>query len=225
MNRIPAITALMLTFALVFVLIGNFLGEPLISLAESDKIIYLTFDDGPSDRVTPKILDTLKEENVPATFFIVGEQAINRKRLVKREYDEGHTVAVHSFSHRYGEIYSSAKALMDDITKCNDLICSITGEYSHIYRFPGGSFNLGRELIQAVTESGLYYVDWNASFRDSEIPRPTPRSLYKAALSTVSNPRRVVMLAHDSTDKSATAEALAEVIRHFKDKGYSFARF
>lgn len=226
MNKhLPAICAFMLTIALFVVLFGNFFGSPLLSLAEEEKYIYLTFDDGPSDRVTPKILDVLKEECVPATFFIVGERAEKRKDIIRREYAEGHTVAIHSYSHKYSEIYSSREALLNDIEKCNDLICAITGEYSHIYRFPGGSYSLNSELVDCVANSGYYYVDWNASFRDSELKYPTAYKLYHAAISTVSNPRRVVMLAHDTTDKSTTAGALKDVIRHFKSLGYIFKKF
>ena len=226
MNRhLPAICAFMLSLALFVVLFGNFFGSPLLTFAEGEKIIYLTFDDGPSDRVTPKILDILKEENVPATFFIVGTQAEKRKNIVKREYDEGHTVAVHSFSHKYKEIYSSPEALLNDIEKCNELICAITGEYSHFYRFPGGSFSLRPELITAVANSGYYYVYCNASFRDSEFKYPTAYKLYKAALNTVSNPQKIIMLAHDTTDKSTTVRALRDVITHFKAQGYKFKKF
>ena len=104
------------------------------------KLIYLTFDDGPSDRVTPKILDVLKEESVKATFFIVGKHAETRKYLIKREFEEGHTVAVHSYSHKYDEIYADKSSLLKDIDKCNALIKEITGKPTNLYRLPGGSF-------------------------------------------------------------------------------------
>jgi len=146
-------------------------GAVLCSAAVSDeeKSIYLTFDDGPSDRVTPKILDVLKEEGVKATFFIVGKSAETRRYIVKREYEEGHCVAVHSYSHEYGDIYSSPKELMSDIDKCNKLIYEVTGEYSTVYRFPGGSFTVGENFIAEVISKGMRYVDWNASTRDAEI--------------------------------------------------------
>ena len=226
MNRhIPALTAFMLTVALFVTLFGNFLGAPLLSFAEEVKVIYLTFDDGPSDRVTPKILDVLKEENVPATFFIVGNCAKTRRDILKRAYDEGHTLAVHSYSHNYGTIYASAEALIDDIEKCNEIICSITGEYSSLYRFPGGSYTVSSELIKAVVSNGYRFINWNASFCDSEIKNATSEDLYDAAVATVANPHRIVMLAHDATDKLETVAALKQVIRHFKRLGYSFMKF
>lgn len=227
MNKhITALTAIILTFALFAAILSNFYSSPHTSFAEENqKVIYLTFDDGPSDKVTPKILDVLKRENVPATFFIVGKHAKNRKNILKRAHSEGHTLAVHSFTHNYKEIYKSPEALLDDIEKCNELICSITGEYSHTYRFPGGSYNIAPEKIRAVTAHGYDIVDWNASFRDSELQEPTAGNLYTAAISTVLNPNKIIMLAHDTTDKTETVEALKEVIRHFKELGYKFRKF
>lgn len=191
----------------------------------SEKCIYLTFDDGPSDRVTPKILDVLKEENVKATFFIVGKHAQTRKYLIKREYDEGHCVAVHSYSHAYKQIYSSPQTLIADINACNDLIEEVTGERSSIYRFPGGSFTVGADMIAEVRRNGLTYVDWNASTRDAEIHNPTCTDLIKAAKDTPANREHIVLLAHDTTDKTVTAQALTSIIRYYKNKGYEFKRF
>ena len=227
MNKhITALAAMMLTFALFAALLSNFYSSPQTSFAEeSQNVIYLTFDDGPCDKVTPKILDVLKKEKVPATFFIVGRQAERRKNILKRAHDEGHTLAVHSYSHDYKEIYSSSNALLEDIEKCNNVICSVTGEYSHIYRFPGGSFTVAPEKIKAVTANGYTFVDWNASFRDSELKDCTADKLYTAAISTVANPQKIVMLAHDTTDKTETVEALKDVIRHFKELGYKFKKF
>ena len=189
------------------------------------KCVYLTFDDGPSDRVTPKILDVLKEENVKATFFIVGKMAERRKYLIQREFAEGHTVAVHSYSHVYNDIYSSEEKLLDDIDRCNQLIKDITGAYSGVYRFPGGSFWVKKELIDAVTLHGMRYIDWNASMRDAEIINPAPDDLLKAAINTPANRDHIVMLAHDTTDKLTTAQALKSVIKYYKNKGYVFEKF
>lgn len=231
MNKnMTAFCAAMLVCAILFAFCGAMWASgPEFSLAETGgckiKTVYLTFDDGPSDRVTPKILDILKEENVKATFFIVGSQAETRKYILKREAEEGHKIGVHSYSHRYKEIYSSCESLLADIDKCNEVIKSATGKYSDVYRFPGGSFKLSGKFISAVTERGLRYVDWNASTRDAEIPDAEPEQLLNAAIATASDADNVVLLAHDSTTKSATAEALKDVIRRFKSKGYEFRKF
>lgn len=231
MNRnFTAFCAAMFASALIIAFCGGFwLKNSTFALAETSsheaKSVYLTFDDGPSDKVTPKILDVLKEENVKATFFIIGRQAQTRKNILKRAVDEGHTLGVHSYSHEYNKIYSSPQSLLKDIDECNEVIKSVTGNYSDIYRFPGGSYGLSNELISTVTSHGMRYVDWNASMRDAEICDATPQQLYSAAISTVANPERIVLLAHDSTTKSTTVEALQKIIRHFKDKGYTFKAF
>jgi peptidoglycan/xylan/chitin deacetylase (PgdA/CDA1 family) len=192
---------------------------------EATKSVYLTFDDGPSDKVTPKILDILDQENVKATFFIIGKSAERRKYLIEREYNSGHTVAVHSYTHEYGKIYADKENLLKDIDACNNLIKEVTGIYSNVYRFPGGSFGLSSELISAVCEKGMRYVDWNASTRDAEIWNATPDQIVNAAISTSSDFNNVVLLAHDSTTKLTTAQALKRIIRYYKDNGYIFEKF
>lgn len=230
MNRnLTAFCAAMLAFALMFVMFVGFGNGTKFTLADDNesnvKSVYLTFDDGPSDRVTPRVLDILKEENVKATFFIIGTQAETRKYLIEREFNEGHTVAVHSYTHKYREIYSSPQKLIEDIDRCNELIKSVTGSYTNVYRFPGGSFNLSDTLISAVTAHGMRYVDWNASTRDAELYCAEPEQLLKAAITTAASADNVVLLAHDSTTKSSTAEALKGIIKHFKEQGYVFETF
>ena len=227
MNKnFTALCAAMLAFAvMLFVCAGYITESKKFALADVEKSVYLTFDDGPSDRVTPKVLDVLSEEDVKATFFIIGISAETRKPILKREFDEGHTVAVHSYTHKYGEIYSSAESLLKDIDKCNNVIKSVTGEFSNVYRFPGGSYGLRQEFISAVKGHGMKYVDWNASCCDAEFFNPTPNQLLNAAISTSANCKKVVLLLHDSTTKTATAEALKCIIHHFKDNGYVFKTF
>lgn len=230
MNRnFTAFCAAMLAFAIMLVICGGlWTNNSKFSFAETEsavKTVYLTFDDGPSDRVTPKILDVLKEEKVKATFFIIGKQAETRKYLLEREFKEGHTIAVHSFTHDYGKIYSSPETLIKDIDACNEVIKSVTGKYSSLYRFPGGSYGLSDRLISAVTAHGMRYVDWNASTRDAEIYCATPAQLFKAATASAANTENIVLLAHDSTSKTATAAALKDIIKHFKNDGYVFEAF
>ncbi len=222
-----ALCAVLLMFAVVIAVIAGIAPQKttLTFADSSEKIVYLTFDDGPSDRVTPKILDVLKEENVKATFFVVGKNAVLRKGILKRAVREGHTLGVHSYSHIYNEIYASRESLLEDIAKCNKVIKEITGAPSSVYRFPGGSFFLSEELKQAVLNTGMKYVDWNASLNDAELQDATSDSLFDAAVATSAGKNKVILLAHDTTDKTATAEALKNVIIYFKQKGYKFAKF
>lgn len=230
MNKnFTALCAAFLAFAVMMLAIyGGFWSDNKISLAETEnavKTVYLTFDDGPSDRVTPKILDVLAEENVKATFFIIGKQAEIRRPLIEREINEGHTVAVHSYTHNYKEIYSSVKNLITDIDMCNDVIENITGKRSSVYRFPGGSYGLSGGLVSAVTAHGMRYIDWNASTRDAELLGADAEQLYKCAVATSAGSENVVLLAHDSTTKTATAQALKSIIGYYKQNGYVFKSF
>ncbi|MDE7083582.1 MAG: polysaccharide deacetylase [Clostridia bacterium] len=215
---------LMCAFLIVFY-VSPKIAKSTVAFAEtnSEKVIYLTFDDGPSDRVTPKILDVLKEEGVKATFFIVGKNAETRKYLIKREIDEGHSVGVHSYSHVYREIYSSPENLINDIDRCNKIIKEVAGKPTTLYRFPGGSYGLSTSLVNAVTNHGMKYYDWNASTRDAEIYKATPEQLFQSAVNTPKYDEDIILLAHDTTNKTATADALKSIIEHFKSLDYVFA--
>lgn len=226
MNRnYHAYCAILLAFALILVMCSQFFDNSAFAETKNEKIVYLTFDDGPSDRVTPKILDVLKEENVKATFFIIGTSAERRKYILERQIAEGHTVAVHSYTHEYSKIYSSPENLIKDIDKCNELIKSVSGSYSDVYRFPGGSYGLSEKLISAVKDHGMKYIDWNASTRDAEFYTAPPEILYKSAIDTSKGHDNVVLLAHDSTTKTTTAQALKNIIKYFKSQNYTFAAF
>ena len=177
MNRkyfAAAAAILAVAFAVLWVAYGlNYGARQTFSLAEAharipEKTVYLTFDDGPSDRITPKILDVLDSENVKATFFIVGRQAERRGYLIRREAESGHTVAVHSYTHEYKDIYSSPRALLADIDRCNDVIEKYTGRRAAVYRFPGGSYGLSAKLVAAVGAARMKKILWQAS------PSPPP---------------------------------------------------
>ena len=228
MNRkyfAAAAAILAVAFAVLWIAYGRNNSTEAFSLAsasaQTPKTVYLTFDDGPSDRVTHKILDVLDEENVKATFFIIGQQAERRDYLIKREAESGHTVAVHSYTHNYSEIYSSPHSLIADIDRCNDVIESITGKRSDLYRFPGGSYGLREELIAAAAGHGMRYVDWNASTRDAECPGDAGQ-LFDSAVATSAGLDSIVLLSHDSTYKTSTPEATRRLIKYYRENGYTF---
>ncbi|MBQ9081700.1 MAG: polysaccharide deacetylase [Clostridia bacterium] len=196
--------------------------KPVFAMGQENKCIYLTFDDGPSDSTTPLILDTLKEENVKASFFIIGRQAKRRPELLKRIYNEGHTVGIHSYSHDYAQIYTSPVALLEDIEKCSAVLENVLGLKTNLYRFPGGSFSLRRELVDNVQAAGYRYVDWNASCRDAEILNASADELFQAAITTPADRKKIIMLLHDSAHRKNTVEALKMIIRYYKNAGYEF---
>ena len=183
--------------------------------------IYLTFDDGPTDSTTPKVLDVLKKEHVRATFFVVGRQIKGREKILKRTAEEGHSIGIHTYSHRYDEIYADKAALLKDIEKCRGAIKKVLPDYNkNLYRFPGGSF-LCPSLREAVTRAGYRYYDWNASAGDAE-GRYTAKQLFENAIRTSEGKTTVILLMHDGVGYKNTVRALPEIIRRFKNEGYVF---
>lgn len=187
------------------------------------KAIYLTFDDGPSAVITPKVLDILKKHGVKATFFVVGNECERNPALLKRIAAEGHTVGAHCYAHDYKFIYSSVINFRSDLNRCLSVIKSIVPGYRVEYmRFPGGSFNLSKKYISAVSGMNLKFVDWNCINGDTDKSADTLDAL-NIAQETSALKNTAVMLMHDN--KSVTANSLDSIIRHFKAKGYEFNQF
>ncbi len=222
---IPIAVLLMVLLILLAHFSGRALAVPAsFTYAEEKKTVYLTFDDGPSDTVTVPVLDTLKEENVKATFFVVGERARSRKEILKRMVREGHTVGVHSMTHRYKDIYASDEAFIKDVSSCAGMIEKITGVKPHVYRFPGGSFS-HKPLRKVVKDMGYRVVDWNAVCGDEEIGNADARTLTKRSVESSGGRKTVVLLLHDTAPHLSTAEALPMIIGAFRERGYSFSAF
>ena len=189
--------------------------------------IYLTFDDGPSWGTTNVILDILKEEGVKATFFVTcnGPDA-----LIKRMYDEGHTVALHTATHNYQLIYSSVDAYFSDLNTVSSRVERITGIRSLIIRFPGGSSNtvskryrLGimSELTNLVVSRGYHYFDWNVDSNDAG-GAGSSQAVYNNVVNNLSKNRANMVLMHDT--KTTTRDALRNIIRYGYSQGYSFSK-
>lgn len=196
-----------------------------------EKVVYLTFDDGPSKTVTPLILDLLKEENIKATFFVLGSRVELNPSIVKREYEEGHFIANHGYSHMYAKIYSSTNAVLDEYNKTKQAIINAVGiEYDgHLFRFPGGStggkyHSLKKEAKNLLNENQIGYVDWNALSNDAAGAK-TKEALLENVKQTVGEKNTVVILMHDAGDKILTYEVLPEIIQYLKEKGYTFKNF
>ena len=190
-------------------------------------IVYLTFDDGPSGTgSTEKILNVLKEEGVKATFFVTGKGPDN---LIKREYDEGHTVALHTNTHDYYTLYKSVDAYYEDLNAVRNRVYNITGEYTNIIRFPGGSNNtvsitasgykIMDDLTKSVIDKGYIYFDWNISSGDAG-GCTTSSCVYNNVVNSLSKSRTNVILMHDI--KMFTANAIKDIIDYCKENGYVF---
>lgn len=191
--------------------------------------IYLTFDDGPSLDITPKILDILKEENIKATFFILNYDK-NREFLVKRIVEEGHSIGIHGYSHNYKDIYTSVDNYMENITKLEQKILNSTGVVTKLTRFPGGSSNtvskyycpgIMSKLTKKVLNEGYYYFDWNVSSGDSGEAKSS-NEVYTNVTSCLSKKMPNVVLMHDFSGNTKTLNALKDIIKYGKDNGYTF---
>ena len=191
--------------------------------------IYLTFDDGPSSTITSKLLDILKEKNVKATFFVINHSS-NLDYLIKREYDEGHTVALHSYSHNYANVYSSVDSYFNDLNQISDKVEKITGMKSNIIRFPGGGSNtVSRNysigimsiLTKEVLNRGYHYFDWNVSSNDAGGAK-TSEEVYNNVVKNLSKNRANVVLMHDFENNYKTLNAISDIIDYGKANGYQF---
>ncbi len=194
------------------------------------KICYLTFDDGPTNNVTPRILDVLKQYNVKATFFVLGSMVDKNPDVLKRAYDEGHLIANHSYSHRYADLYATADSFMEEIKHTHQRITEVTGEEPFkLIRFPGGSHAEStygaqkQQYIGVLKENGFYYADWNCLNGDAEaILRSAPELLAK--IQQTAYGKNLVVLMHDAKTKTTTPDALGGIIEYLSSKGYEFKR-
>ena len=194
------------------------------------KICYITFDDGPTNDITPQVLDVLKKYNVKATFFCLGKMLDANPEIAKREYDEGHLVANHTYYHNYGDLYASADSFMKEVNMTQDKIKEITGEEPFkLMRFPGGSHNAGsyaavkQEYKKVLKEKGFYYADWNCLNGDAEATSRSTDELINSVKKTALEDNLIVLM-HDASTKTTTPQALGSIIEYLKSKGYEFRR-
>lgn len=204
--------------------------EQISNIYHSDtKRVFLTFDDGPSKTVTPLILDLLKQENIKATFFLLGSRAELNPDIVKREYDEGHYIANHGYSHNYTNIYQTPQSVVDEFNATEVAIKNALGnqEYnSYLFRFPGGMpggkhAQLKAEAAQILEQNGVAHLDWNALTSDAAGAK-TSEEMLQNAISTIGEKNSVVILMHDAGDKILTYEMLPNLISYLREKGYEF---
>lgn len=185
--------------------------------------VYLTFDDGPSSN-TQVILDTLAQYNVKATFFVVGKEDDESKALYKDIVDAGHTLGMHSYSHKYSVIYDSLDNFEADFTQIQNYLYDVTGEDCLYYRFPGGSSNQVSntdmsEFIRYLNDQGVTYFDWNVSSGDATSQAYTVDELVENVMNDVVKYKTSVVLLHDSDTKTTTVEALGPMIEALQAQG------
>lgn len=201
---------------------------------DGEKLVFLTFDDGTSTTVTPKILEILDEYEVKATFFLTGNNIARggekAKQLVLEEFQQGHAIANHSYSHDYKILYPNRslhlKNFIGDFQKTEQMLKEIIGEgfTTRVIRCPGGfmSWNNMSKLNDYMKEHNMVSVDWNCLSKDAEGPKKNSAQLVANVKETAAGKDIVVLLMHDTYGKEETANALPEVIRYFKENGYQF---
>ena len=180
--------------------------------------VYLTFDDGPSI-YTNDILDILDSYNVKATFFVVGKEGTNAEEALQRIVDEGHTLGMHSYSHKYKELYESMDSFTQDFARIRDSIYQATGVESVCYRFPGGSSNTISEIdmhdfIDYLDSQGVEYYDWNVSSGDGGSMKLSTDTLLENCTKDIDTRDTSIILLHDSAEKPTTVEALPDIIEN-----------
>ena len=201
---------------------------PYAVVEPTQKTCYLTFDDGPSNN-TLKILDILKQYNVKATFFVVGDANLD---YLSRIHNEGHAVALHAYSHTYSQIYQSTEAYFADLKKISDAVKAKIGVESKVIRFPGGSSNtvsrsycsgIMTELSQETLKRGYVYFDWNVDSIDASGNNVPVEQLIENIQRYGGHSSQDVVLMHDTGAKGTTVEALPSIIEYYQSQGYTFA--
>ena len=195
------------------------------NLADENDIrkVYLTFDDGPSSN-TGKILDILDDYNVKATFFVNGRTDKHSIKMYKRIVNEGHTIGMHSYTHRYNQVYASREAFEKDFFRIRKLIYDTTGVKSVYYRFPGGSSNKVSntnisDLISFLDKEKVTYFDWNVMSGDAVSNELKSSQIIENVMSDVIKYKTSVVLMHDAANKDSTVAALPALIQKLQKEG------
>lgn len=192
-------------------------------VAADKKIVYLTFDDGPSD-LTPQFLDTLDSYGINATFFVTYQP--QHEDIYKDTIARGNSIQIHTASHDYDKVYASEEAYIADFNEIFEYVKNVTGTTPNYFRFPGGSTNsYGKSIVKSIAKdmktNGYDFVDWNVSVGDGSA-KATKDSIIAKIQAESEGKNHIVMLAHDSGTKTETLAALPEIIEYYKANGYEF---
>lgn len=191
-----------------------------------DKVVYLTFDDGPSNLTLP-VLDVLDRYGIKATFFVVGKTSEEDKEALRETVKRGHTLAVHTYTHDYASIYASPEAYLSDFSRIRNLIYDTTGVEPTIYRYAGGSVNgynkgTARAIVTEMDRRGYTYYDWNVDSGDAQ-HGATAESIYRNVIDQTSRHEKAIVLMHNSGAKKDTLDQLPRIIEKLQSMGYRFA--
>ncbi|MBR0087891.1 MAG: polysaccharide deacetylase family protein [Lachnospiraceae bacterium] len=202
---------------------------PTQSVAELNarKAVYLTFDDGPSAETTPYVLDVLDQYGVKACFFVTYQPHL--ENLYREIVNRGHSIGIHTASHRYDQIYASFDNWYNDYMAAFNYVIQVTGYTPNLYRFPGGSnqtYSSGEvkaQIIAWLHSHGVEYFDWNVSTEDA-VGNKTPQQALEMAMSQFTYRKLPVILMHDGQNQAVTATMLPALIENIRSLGYTFMR-
>lgn len=217
-----------LFLAIPFVTSAETPAEP-SSSDEKTYTVYLTFDDGPSP-VTGPVLDILKEYEVPATFFVLGDTSDDSLELYRRMSEEGHSIGIHSYTHD-NAVYQNFDNFSQDFEKLEDLILENIGSLSYLYRMPGGSNSANcpqwlRNEIKAYAKAKGYVIyNWDIDPKDSREYTLSAKDLIHNVTSGAADKPDcdLIVLMHDDMLRTTLPDALPDIIDYFQKSGYDFA--
>ncbi|MCY6484402.1 polysaccharide deacetylase [Clostridium aestuarii] len=197
----------------------------------SEKIAYLTFDDGPSKN-TIKILNILSHYNVKATFFVTGSSSKSSIDIYKTIANKGHAIGNHTYTHDYSKIYKNVENFTKDFTKLQEHLKSSVGINPKIVRLPGGSNNTvshkygGNTVMNDITtyliDNGYTYFDWNIDSTDASVKLQNKNKIVSSVLNNSKKKSAIIILMHDVSIKTTTVEALSEIIEGLLKQGFQF---
>ncbi len=195
------------------------------SSSTQEKIVYLTFDDGPTRGVTEQILDELKKLDIKATFFVVGKEIKDKESILKRMYEEGHGIGLHTYTHNYNKVYSSPDMFLEEMDKTATYIDEVLGVEANIkyIRFPGGSAGrLNENFYNAIKEKGYNIFDWNVNLEDGVKPNASVYELVQNAKKSRDDINTKIILAHCNLNNGNTAKAIKEIYEYYTGLGFKF---
>lgn len=215
-----------LFFTIVTTIFSCILNFKVLAIDEIDvtkKVVYITFDDGPSGKLTNEILDILKQHNAKATFFVIGNLIKGQEKILCRMVDEGHSIGLHTYSHERSKIYRSSKSFIDEMLLSQQLLEEATGKKTNIIRFPFGcnnnAYKLTSSMVTALHDNNFKIYDWTVDSTDGMNPNLDP---CKIAQKAKTKQNTAMVLLHCSYLNKNTAKALPSILKYYEDNHYEF---
>ncbi|MDR9748709.1 polysaccharide deacetylase [Paenibacillus taichungensis] len=187
-----------------------------------DKVVYLSFDDGPGNH-TREVLDILRKEQVLATFFVLGEQAERYPEMIRAVVEDGHALGNHTFNHNYEQLYSDFKVFWKQIKQTESVVERITGFRPNLVRAPGGTYgHFDKSYFNLLKLGGYTVMDWNVDSGDSKRKGVPAKEILRNATKVPAGARSVIVLMHDGGAHAETVKALPGIIKYYSDQGFRF---